>query len=82
MPKENPMRDIIAALLRSRGYTHDDEADPRDLHWYSDTLGVRPMLVCVAHEMNRDAAAAGITASGWDTYDVSVAVPFDEYATT
>lgn len=67
------MRDILAALLRSRGYTHDDETDPRDMYWYGDHLGVRPMLVCVSHEMNRDAAARGEKAVGWDTYDVSVA---------
>jgi hypothetical protein len=65
--------DIIAALLRSRGYTHDDEADSRDLYWYGPNLGVRPMLACVAHEINSDAPFEYTT--GWDHYDVAIAVP-------
>lgn len=48
------MRDILAALLRSRGYTHDDERDPNDLFWSSPTLGVRTLVVCIQHEINRD----------------------------
>jgi hypothetical protein len=75
------VREIIAALLRSRGYTHDDGRDPYDLYWSGPTLGIRPILVCVAHEMNRD---MGEPTPGWDTYTVSVArrssvVPHDEY---
>ena len=64
------MRDILAALLRSRGYTHDDERDPDDMFWLSDKLGVRPMLVCVAYEMDCD---HGGTTPGWNTYPVSTA---------
>lgn len=64
------MRDIIAALLRSRGYTHNDGADPDDLNWFSPELGFRPLLTCVAHEMNRDLRGPTL---GWNTYEVSVA---------
>lgn len=64
------MRDILAALLRSRGYTHDDAADPYDMHWYGPALGVRPLLACVAHEINRDST---FPVPGWDTYPVSIA---------
>ena len=68
------MRDAVAALLRLRGYTHDDESDPHDLYWYGDTLGVRPMLMCVAHEFNRDLAAAGGPGSSYaDRYEVAIA---------
>lgn len=67
------MRDIIAALLRSRGYIHDDALDPRDLYWYGPKLGVRPMLVCVAYEINCDAPFT--TAAGWERYEVAIAYP-------
>jgi hypothetical protein len=70
------MRDILAALLRNAGYTHNDETDPYDLYWYSPKLGVRAMLVCIAHEMNLTKAnsdnSSGFT-TGYDTYDVSIA---------
>lgn len=66
------MRDILAALLRSRGYTHDDAADPEDMRWHRSDVGVRPILVCVAYEMSADSEAA---VPGWNTYPVSVAVP-------
>lgn len=71
------MRDILAALLRSRGYVHDDERDPQDLHWYGPQLGVRPILSCLAHEMNRDMLRGGGKTPGWNTYEVSVAVQPD-----
>lgn len=63
------MRDILAALLRARGYTHDDESDPYDQYWQGPA-GIRPLLVCIAHEMNRD---LNRSTPGWDTYEVSVA---------
>jgi hypothetical protein len=50
------MRDILAALLRSRGYTHNE--DESDDYWYGPTLGVRPLMVCVQHEINRDQAVS------------------------
>lgn len=48
------MRDILAALLRSRGYTHDDRYS--DDYWGHPDLGTRPLLVCVEFEMRRDRA--------------------------
>ena len=64
------MRDILAALLRARGYTHDDQTDPYDLYWRSDDTGARPMLQCVAYEISRE---TGHPVEGWDHYDVAVA---------
>lgn len=52
------MRDILAALLRDRGYIHDDERDPEDAYWYGPTLGVRTMVVAIEWEMARDAQRA------------------------
>lgn len=68
------MRDILAALLRSRGYVHDDQADPQDMKWVHHDLGVRPLLSCVAWEINRD-GAYGEQVAGWNTYEVSTGVP-------
>jgi len=65
------MRDILAALLRSRGYTHDDANDPDDMFWGHSNLGVRPLLACVAYEMNVD---HGHPVYGWNTYQVSTTV--------
>jgi hypothetical protein len=69
-----PIRDLIAAFLRSRGYSHDDSRDMRDLHWDGPRTGVRPMLACLAHEMNTELAAVvdGEGVSGWDRYEVSL----------
>lgn len=64
------MRDILAALLRSRGYEHNDVGDPSDMYWVHAKLGVRPLLACIAHEMNCDLSTG---TEGWDTYPVSVA---------
>lgn len=64
------MRDILAALLRSRGYTHDDAADPYDLNWFGPKIGVRPMLACVAYEVSCETPVA---VAFWDSYEVSVA---------
>lgn len=64
------MRDILAALLRSRGYIHNDEADPRDLPWFSPQVGYRPLLACVAHEISREIENPS---PDWDTYEVSIA---------
>jgi hypothetical protein len=72
VPGSTVMRDTLAALLRARGYRHDDVTDPYDMHWFSDRLGVRPLLACVAYEMSCE---AGETTPGWDTYDVSIARP-------
>jgi len=48
------MRDILAALLRDRGYTHNE--DDSDDYWYGPTLGVRPLMVCVQWELDRERA--------------------------
>lgn len=53
------MREIIAALLRSRGWEHDDATDPADMFWRHQRVGVRPILVAVADEMNQDHAGEG-----------------------
>lgn len=50
------MRDILAALLRDRGYTHDE--DSTDDYWYHPSLGVRPLMVCVQWEIDRDYSRA------------------------
>lgn len=73
MATARPMRDAIAALLVMRGYTHD-ASDEHDLYWYGDTLGVRPMLACVAHEMNRDLASGDKPFCSYaDRYEVAIA---------
>lgn len=65
------MRDVLAALLRMRGYTHDD-SDVDDMYWSGPDLGVRPMLECVAYEMNRDIPNDPSVAPGFTTYEVTV----------
>jgi hypothetical protein len=62
------MRDIIAALLRDKGWTHDDESDPADMHWHhSEDGGARHILVAVSVQMGRDLAAEHPAVGGYYT---------------
>ena len=71
----NLTRELVAAWLRARGYTHDDDTDPRDFYWRHPHGLFRPMLSCLATEIDRDSGAT--TMRGWDTYPVAVGVPAD-----
>lgn len=59
------MRDILAALLRDRGYTHNE--DDSDDYWYGPTLGVRPLMVCVQWELDRERARCSSCGMRYDT---------------
>lgn len=75
-----PFRDVIAALLRDRGYSHDDVADPEDMYWICPGGGpIRPIMSCVAFEVGK---GDGTPVAGWNTYPVSVAVPVKDYDPT
>jgi hypothetical protein len=78
-PEPGPTRDLIAAYLRGRGWTHSDEVDWYDAVWchakdssiYTGWHG--PMFQALAIEMDKDKAAMGRMTPGWDRYTVSVA---------
>jgi hypothetical protein len=63
------MRDVLAALLRSRGWEHDDTTDPADLFWSHPKAGVRPMMVALCEERNE---SYGTDANGYYTTEIRV----------
>lgn len=78
-PEPGATRDLIAAYLRGRGWTHNDQTDWFDQVWHHANdrsihdHWVGPMFQALAVEMDKDKSAMGRQTPGWDRYTISVA---------